>query len=314
MKLRRLICVIAFGVICSSFCLACASPSSERAEGKIVFVKWESAHGVSNLYMMNADGTGLTQLTSGDNEDYGPVWSPDGTKIAYVSDQDGNREIYVIKPDGTDQIRLTFSDEDQIVRGLSEGSAPAWSPDGNWIAFYSTRDGNAEIYVMRADGSEQTRLTYNSAIDMSPHWSPDGKQIGFISTRDYPGRVMYPNLQPYVMNSDGTDQASPFEFEAYSGSPNWSPTGNLLLLGEPTVGVPANVFSRVVVFDLTTGDARLLTAKYAEQLGKHSEDLPEWSPDGKWVVFSMERQICIIRVTGEELTCLTEGTDPDWGP
>jgi len=61
---------------------------------------------------------------------------------------------------------------------------PSWSPDGSKIAFWSDRDGNSDIYVMNADGSEQTRLTDNSASDQEPAWSPDGRRVAFVSSRD----------------------------------------------------------------------------------------------------------------------------------
>ena len=77
------------------------------------------------------------------------------------------------------------------------GSGPAWSPDGRRIAFHSKRDGNPEIYVMNADGSGVTRLTYNGARDLVTAWSPDGRRIAFYSNRDGG------NWEIYVMNAAG---------------------------------------------------------------------------------------------------------------
>ena len=76
---------------------------------------------------------------------------------------------------------------------------PAWSPDGTKIAFTSDRDGIPKIYVMNADGTNQTRITDNPASDEAPAWSPDGSKIAFTSDRDG-------NPEIYVMNADGTDQ------------------------------------------------------------------------------------------------------------
>ena len=84
------------------------------------------------------------------------------------------------------------------------------------IAFFSDRDGNDEIYVMDADGSNQTRLTNNPAWDCDPAWSPDGSRIAFTSDRDG-------NYQVYVMNADGSGQANSTDNAGGDGWPAWSP-------------------------------------------------------------------------------------------
>lgn len=100
-----------------------------------------------------------------------PAWSPDGAKIVFYSDRDGASEIYVMNADGPGQTRLTNNPSQDLL--------PALSPDGAKIAFVSNRDGTDlwdpsahEIYVMNADGSNQTRLTNNTWADSSPTWSP----------------------------------------------------------------------------------------------------------------------------------------------
>jgi Tol biopolymer transport system component len=140
---------------------------------------------------MNRDGTDQTQLTTvGGN----PVWSPNGSKIAFASNVTGCSgggcfAIYTMNPDGSDQTRLTPA---------GDGGA-AWSPDGSKIAFLSPRDGGRlEIYTMNADGSNQTRLTYNSLSDWNPIWSPDGTKIAFVRTDEPPFEEWI-----YVMNADG---------------------------------------------------------------------------------------------------------------
>jgi TolB protein len=105
-----------------------------------------------------------------------------------VSGRDSNIQICAIEISGTDESCLT---------AISNNFTPAWSPDGQQIAFVSDRDGNQEIYMMGADGKTQERLTDNSAFDGMPSWSPNGQQIAFISERDG-------NPEIYVMYADGS--------------------------------------------------------------------------------------------------------------
>jgi Tol biopolymer transport system component len=111
---------------------------------------------------MNADGSGVSQLTNGPGDNWDPAWSPGGSKIVFTSDRDGNLEIYVMNADGSGQTNLTNTSTDEW--------NPAWSPDASKIAFSSDRNNpgvNSEIYVMNADGSGQTNLTNNPAWDDS---------------------------------------------------------------------------------------------------------------------------------------------------
>src|SRR5438093_10355678 len=130
------------------------SPSTERAQvtpmsaasislaGRIAFVS--DRDGNPEIYVMNADGTGLRRLTNNAASDGQPAWSPDGTKIAFVRGSGLGEEIYVVKSDGTGLKRLTnngYFDE-----------TPAWSPDGTKIAFVSSADTYRHIYLMNANG------------------------------------------------------------------------------------------------------------------------------------------------------------------
>ena len=111
------------------------------------------------IYVMNADSTGLIGLTKNQGG-WKPIWSPDGNKIAFNS-SDGGTGISIMDADGTGRVRLP-----------AEGLNPTLSPDGSKIAFVSERDGNSEIYMMNADGTNQTRLTKNNAFDGYPIWFP----------------------------------------------------------------------------------------------------------------------------------------------
>jgi len=171
--------------------------------------------GNRDIYVMNADGSNVKRLTNDPGLDIGASWSPDGSKIAFISDRYvaayGTRVygIYIMNADGSNVVMPT--------RPFWDGGA-AWSPDGKKIAFSSAARHSeeqvyphTEIYVMNVDGSGITRLTTNGASDDVVSWSPDGKQIGFYSSRDGDQGI-------FVMNADGS---SPKRIGTGSG-PRWT--------------------------------------------------------------------------------------------
>jgi hypothetical protein len=177
------------------------------------------------IFAIRWDGSDLRQLTDNGVEDLDPAWSPDGSQIAFVSERDGDREVYVMDADGANPVRLTFA------QGLDNG--PDWAPDGSQIAFTSSRqctgsDPNVlyiceQVYVMYADGSNQTQLTTSTGSSGRAAWSPDGAQILFASNRGE-------NWDIYVMNPDGsgvrnlTNTPDTFDWRAA-----WSPDGSQIV-------------------------------------------------------------------------------------
>jgi TolB protein len=151
--------------------------SSANAPWRIFLTS--NREGDSEMYSMNAEGSGVRRLTRTPGWDGFGSLSPDGNKLLYGS-QDrrvGNPEIYVMNPDGTGKRRLT--------RNPAFDCCPAWSPDGRKILFTSNRDGNDEVYVMKADGSGQRSLSPSpSTKEFSGFWSPDGgrSSSGAIAT------------------------------------------------------------------------------------------------------------------------------------
>lgn len=120
-----------------------------------------SRAGDRQLFVMNADGTNIRQVTYLDNMGGRSTWSPDGTRLAFYRGPRGDRNIYVINVDGTGLVQLTDG---------GDNLGPSWSPDGNWLAFTSFRDGNNEIYLIHPDGTGLTRLTNSPISDWQPRW------------------------------------------------------------------------------------------------------------------------------------------------
>lgn len=201
---------------------------------KIVF--FSGTKGQFQIHVMNADGTQRKALTNEPCNHEDPSFSPDGSRIFYNSDCDGDHEIYVMQADGSDPKRLSRNTiRDYTPRSSPDGqriafvasiddkfdspaihimnadgsnrvqltktraeSSPIWSPDGAMVAFCSRRNGANDIYVIRPDGTDEKRLTFDPAHDTSITWSPDASKIAFASKRDG-------SWQIYIMNHDGTN-------------------------------------------------------------------------------------------------------------
>ncbi|MDA8170520.1 MAG: Tol-Pal system beta propeller repeat protein TolB [Nitrospiraceae bacterium] len=173
------------------------------ARGDVVFSS--SVHGSPNLYEMPSGGK-LIRLTKTSGIDVSPAFSPDGSKIAFVSDRGGSPQIYIMNTDGYNISRLTFSGD--------YNTSPAWSPAGDRLVFVGRYQGRNQIFTIKADGSDLMLLT-TSGNNEDPCFSPDGRLIAFASNRD--GRRAI-----YVMRADGQGQKrlSPPGLEAYG--PRWS--------------------------------------------------------------------------------------------
>ena len=123
-----------------------------------------------NIWTVNMDGSELTQFAQGAY----PVWSPDGTKLAFSSEVSGNWDIWVMNADGAGLTQLTDDQKNQF--------APTFSPDGKWIAFASNISGNYDVWLMKADGSARTQLTADKSEEVTPFWGSDSN-IYFASNK-----------------------------------------------------------------------------------------------------------------------------------
>ena len=265
--------------------------------GRIVFRSLRD--GNAEIYVMDANGGNQENLTNHPAYDSQPDWSPDGTKIAFVSDRDGGREqIHVMDADGKNVIRLTdvrvgmrrpdwspdgkkiaFSVEGRVwhivvmdadgnnhVRLEDQAWDPSWSPDGGTIAFVSWRDGGTEIYVIGVDGRGRKRVTHDLAPKGDPSFSPDGQRIAYVV------REPHGTGQIYVVGADGKNRERLTHNAENNWGPAWSPDGQV-----------------IAYFVIVDGDfhatIHLMTAdgKYLRQLsdGRNARDSrPDISPLG----------------------------------
>ena len=210
--------------------------------GKITFQS--NRNGNFDIFVMNADGSGVTQLTSHPFDEYLPLFSPDGSRIVFgrchgicdivVINADGSGERTILNdgfpgawsPDGNrivvawdDGLYVINADGSGLVRVLDPDFVTDWSPDGRQLMIVSARDGDYELYATPLDGSAVTKLTENTADDNAgTGWSPDGTRIVFNSNRGGNGQDVF------VMNADGSDvrQLTPNDGFDDEG-PVWSP-------------------------------------------------------------------------------------------
>lgn len=264
--------------------------------GRLAFTRYDGDGGNGQIYVMNADGSGLVKLSSSTaHDDQYPAWSPDHARIAFVSNRDGNDEIYVMNADGTSPARLT--------NDAAHDWYPVWSPDGTRIAFTTDRDGNWEIYVMNADGSGPTNLTNDPSLDFHCAWSPDGSKIVFSSDR---GGVP----QIYTMSPDGTGVTDLTNDTIPSTQPSYSPDGSKIVY-TASVGVGAD-FQIFVMNADGSGQQSLST-------GGHWDWFAAWSPDGTKIAFTTNRdggneEIYVMNADGTNPVDVSNDAAPDFDP
>lgn len=154
--------------------------------------------------------TNLRKMVEGNGVQIGEqAWpSPDGKEIVIT---DTSHNLWVVGSDGKGKRKLIQSAGNYCFQ-------ETWSPDGEWIAFASDRDGNIELYKIRRDGTELTRLTEDRSVDCRPRWSPDARWLAFVSNRSG-------NEDIYVMRADGSDVRNLTQHTAVDDHPAWSPDG-----------------------------------------------------------------------------------------
>jgi TolB protein len=246
----------------------------------------------SDIYVMNADGSGRRQLTRSPQNDGDPVWSPNGEKIAFVRIDGGLADIYVVNADGSGLRRLAHAIAfTPTPGGPSSGrqASPAWSPDGRRIAFVSNRRGNFDIFVVNADdGLGLRKLSRSPRNDYDPAWSPDGRMIAFQGRRDPPPeseRDACPlrrceRQEIYVVDADGSRLRRLTHDWRFDAAPVWSPDGRKILFQH-------RHHPDVWVMNADGSGRRNLTRSVKQPFA--SDEAPAWSPDGRKILFVSNR-------------------------
>lgn len=248
------------------------------------------------LRVADADGQGAQPILISPEPIVSPAWSPDGTRMAYVSFQHKKAVVYV-------QSLLASRQPAPVANYKGSNSAPAWSPDGKQLAVVLSKDGTSQIYLMNADGSNLRRLTFSDAIDTEPFFTPDGQSIYFTSDRGGSPQI-------YRMPASGGDPVR-ITFEGdYNVSPRISPDGKTLAYISRINGI-----FRLVVMDIESKQTQVLTD------GPRDES-PSFAPNGRMILYATDvgTRGVLAAVSSDGLVKqrlsvqAADVREPSWGP
>jgi TolB protein len=302
-RLIRLLTLLTTAGLLSSLPAPPASATFPGVNGRIVFEHEEPAgdHTQVDVFSIKPDGTGLLQLTdSPDNNEFGPAWNAQGTKIAFWRTKApfGPGSIWVMDADGSNKRRLTKN---------VDARDPVWNPAGNRIA-YSCSGHNGDICTLRvSDGGDRRHVTSSSAGDFEPAWSPDGHYIAFSRATSPQGDVG----DIYVIDVKTKNVVRLTHSPDYDHQVGWSP--------DSSKAVFERDFDRSSAIFVVNADG---TNHRRLSPGQHFDLGPAYSPTGKLIAFGSDRgtdffpDLWIMRANGTNLRRLGGSqfpeSFPDW--
>jgi TolB protein len=268
-------------------------PDPQGADALIVGVEDGPQGHRETLWRVPLDGSAPVRLAPPAGVIRNPAWAPDGSFVVFEADPFSYRDLFRAERAG--------SAMPQRLTAEHGGSfEPAVSPDGQLVAFGTSRDGNAEIYVMKADGSSPSRKTDHIRDDVRPAW-PDADTLAWITHRDGQPGV-------YLMKADGSE---PHALRPARGGidldHSWTPDG-------ARVAVTVQSGPSEVGIEIYDRSGTLLAELDAPGVDEH----PAWSPDGAWLAFTSSREgqpdVYVVRADGTDLRRITSDPAPEWLP